>query len=123
MKIRFIIVLLIFLAGCSSEWPESKSSSSNSTRSDFDESKRRGDRISSALAAYRAVNSFYPDNLILLVPKYIPKIEPPTAGNRKWVYQTFENRQRYNLGFKGDSSKEPECWFDSKDNHWSCDTK
>ena len=112
----FIFVMLVFIIGCS-DIPTTRDDSS------VNESKKRGDRITSALAAYRADNSVYPENLELLVPKYIPKIDPPASGNKSWIYKTYENGQMYNLGFKGNTPTEPECRFNSKENYWECDKK
>ncbi|MEN6386065.1 MAG: hypothetical protein ABFD79_12830 [Phycisphaerales bacterium] len=108
----FIFVMLLFIVGCENI-PTPKGSSTSS--SNVEESKKRGNRITSALAAYRADHLAFPANLSLLVPKYIPKIEPPLSGG-KWTYQTFEKGQRYNLNFG-------KCLFDSQQNYWNCDGK
>jgi len=122
MKNRiFIFVLLVFITGCSDIPTPGKGSSEE--ESNADKSKKTGDRITSALAAYRADHLAYPDNLELLVPKYIPKINPPLSGNQNWLYKTYEAGQRYKLGFKGDTATEPECWFDSEEFHWVCDKR
>jgi hypothetical protein len=113
MKDKLIIIaLLLFIAGCENIPGQGGGSQNGSS---VDDSKKRGDRITSALAAYRADKLAFPENLGLLVPDYIPKIEPPLTGG-KWTYQTFEKGQRYNLSFG-------QCLFDSEVNHWDCDRK
>jgi hypothetical protein len=117
----FIFVMLVFITGCSDiPTPKKGANSDNSSpaKSNVDESKITGNRITSALATYRADHLEFPARLDLLVPKYIPKIDPPVAGSRTWIYNTEEDAQRYKLSFKTSSS---ECCFDSKDNHWICD--
>lgn len=119
-----ILILLLSLVGCSDIPTPTKSSSQQNAaagKSKVDESKQIGNRITSALATYRADHLEFPENLNLLVPKYIPKIDPPTAGNRVWNYKTEEDSQRYKLSFKTSLSGSSECCFDSKDNHWICD--
>jgi len=120
----FTLIMFVFLAGCSDIPTPGKSSSRDKAipkKSNIDESKQIGNRITSALATYRADHLEFPANLNLLVPKYIPKIDPPTAGNRIWNYKTEEDSQRYKLSFKTSISGSSECCFDSKDNHWICD--
>jgi len=118
----FIFVLLVFISGCSDIPTPKKNSGSDSSRSaparsKADESKMIGDRITSALATYRADHLEFPARLDLLVPKYIP----PVAGSKTWIYKTEEDGQRYKLSFKTSASGTNECCFDSKDNHWICD--
>ncbi|MCE5340603.1 MAG: hypothetical protein LLF92_05685 [Planctomycetaceae bacterium] len=122
MKSRiFIFVMCIFISGCG-DFPNpgkgSNSDESTPARSNVDESKITGNRITSALATYRADHLEFPARLDLLVPKYIPKIDPPLSGNKSWIYKTYEDNQRYKLSFKTSTSGTSECYFDSKDNHW-----
>lgn len=123
MKI-FIFVVCIFITGCSDiPVPKKGTNADNSSpaKSNIDESKKIGNRITSALAAYRADHLAFPGNLSLLVPKYIPEIDPPLSGNKSWIYKTYEDSQRYKLSFKTSTLGTSECYFDSKDNHWICD--
>ncbi len=125
----FIFVLFVFISGCSDIPTPGKGSNANKTsadksvpaKSNVDKSKMTGDRITSALAAYRADHLAFPANLALLAPKYIPKIDPPMSGSKTWIYKTSEDSQRYKLSFKTSTSGTSEYYFDSKDNHWICD--
>jgi hypothetical protein len=118
----FICALLLFIAGCENI-PGQGGSSSSQSGSNVEDSKKQGDRITSALAAYRADKLAFPANLELLVPNYIPKIEPPLSGNGRWLYKTLEKGQRYILSFKGFGSESSEWSFDSQDNYWVCNRK
>jgi hypothetical protein len=109
----FSLAILVILSGCSNRWSDSK----------VEESKRRGDNINAALEVYKNENSAFPTKLDSLVPKYIKKIEPPLAGNGKWMYEVYDEGQQYDLGFGGDSDKEPVCWYSHSIKSWVCDTK
>lgn len=45
-----------------------------------------GNQIINALEVYRTENGGYPDSLKLLVPKYLPDIQPPVWGQDGWQY-------------------------------------
>lgn len=51
-------------------------------------SKACGDKVIEALNAYKKDQRRYPDNLEQLVPKYLPMVPEPTAGTRRWRYET-----------------------------------
>ncbi|MEN8150813.1 MAG: hypothetical protein ABFS86_13400 [Planctomycetota bacterium] len=58
-----------------------------SEQADLDETRRRGDRIVSALESYRTTEGEYPTTLEELTPDYLPEIPTPTWGLRTWVYE------------------------------------
>jgi hypothetical protein len=55
----------------------------------LEESKQRGAAIVQALERYRVEAANYPEALDALVPRYLPAIEPPTWGLRRWRYRRY----------------------------------
>jgi hypothetical protein len=87
------------------------------------QSQRRGDKIIAALEAYKADHTTYPKALDELVPQYLSKIEPPTAGSEVWFYETYEGGSVFKLLFKGPTKYHPSCWYLSSSPDWWLDTK
>jgi hypothetical protein len=98
---RQIIFVLFIVIGCTTYGCDDQTW----TNEQVDKSKKIGDGIVSALNTYQAKEGRYPNSLDALVPKYIPAIDQPIAGKRKWEYQVSPDGSFYNL------------WFESKDVH------
>ena len=113
--VTILFATCVFFASCSDDWSMAR----------YEESKRRGNRIIEALDQYMEDHSLYPDDLAILVPEYLDTIEPPVAGNKKWVYWINESKKIFNLGFEDDLESKPECWYSSdiNDPGWMCDSK
>jgi hypothetical protein len=58
----------------------------------LEDTKQRGSFLVSAIEQYRRDNGVYPDSLGALVPRYAPRIEPPTWGLGEWTYRKYEQR-------------------------------
>jgi hypothetical protein len=82
------------------------------------ETQLRGNRIVAALDAYARDNLGYPSDLDLLVPKYLPGIPPPLAGDRQWKYTTNANASGFDLVFEGPSDNHPSFIYSSTTNSW-----
>jgi hypothetical protein len=50
------------------------------------ESRQRGDRIVTALLAFKDKNDHFPGDLTQLVPDYLAVIEQPVVGECRWQY-------------------------------------
>ncbi len=61
-------------------------------------SRAIGDNIVSAIEQYRVDTGLYPVSLDQLMPKYLPKIEPPVAGRCVWQYKQ-DTRLGFTLGY------------------------
>ncbi|MGD8452101.1 MAG: hypothetical protein PVJ57_09810 [Phycisphaerae bacterium] len=87
----------------------------------IEESKRIGDRILEACAAYHEDHGRYPASLDKLVPEYLDRIEPPVAGSKTWRYGG--NDEACTLTFGQGEHCYP-CCFRSwpKDSQWHMDT-
>jgi hypothetical protein len=110
MLSRYLVVVAVLgplcfsVAGCGGDWsPEAVA-----------ESKRRGDVIVGALLAYHGDKGAYPAQLNGLVPQYLPSIDSPLAGDRKWKYGVYSNGQVFNLSFEGSGSLDPWCMYNSE---------
>jgi len=104
--------LLICLVGCGPSW----------SQSDIEESQRRGDAIIAALRAYRAKHGTYPQALQALVPGYLSQLEPPTVGERKWVYVVDRDGQGCGLEFRrGPDVHDPRYMRAAGKNAWDYD--
>lgn len=62
-------------------------------------SKRIGDEILRAIAAFYEDHGRCPRELEELVPDYIERIEPPPAGLGRWVYKVRDGGNGCNLAF------------------------
>jgi hypothetical protein len=65
------------------------------------ESQRRGDVIVAAIQAYRQRDGRYPHSLEAMVPHFLERVEPPTAGKRMWIYE--QDGRGYSLSFESES--------------------
>ncbi len=113
-KFRIIAALLLVavILGCS-----------NWTKENIAESQRRGDVIVAAIEKFHADNKQYPPTLDQLLPKYLSKIDPPIAGNGKWIY-TDNGGGGYFLGFGGDNRDgDPLSYRANTLNGWVIDTR
>ena len=86
MRIVCSIVLGLLLAGCSDE-------RQTTSGEDF----RRGDAIIAALEKYRKTRGTYPDTLDALVPNYLPAVQEPDYGERRWDYVPHNEKGTYGL--------------------------
>jgi hypothetical protein len=82
------------------------------------ETQLRGDRIALALDAYQRDHLGYPYDLDLLVPKYLPQIQPPAAGEGVWKYKVYGEGARYDLTFEGPSEKHPSFTYSPTTRAW-----
>jgi hypothetical protein len=73
------------------------------------ESQRRGDELVDALVRYRKTNGGYPTTLDILVPQYLPKIRPPTAGKGRWEYSGGEGT--FDLSFATARQGGVRCYY------------
>ena len=55
----------------------------------LEQSKQRGAEIVQALERHRTEQGDYPSTLEALVPRFVPSIEPPTWGLRRWRYRRY----------------------------------
>lgn len=78
----------------------------------IEQSKRIGDRILAACAAYHSEHGQFPPTLESLVPRYIDRIDPPIAGSETWEYS--QSRGRCFLSFGQGKHLYP-CYFRSSD--------
>jgi hypothetical protein len=115
LALTLSLVACQLLSGCDGRW----------TDTNIVESEGRGDRIAAALEAYRQDHGEYAPTLDALVPKYLPVLEPPTAGNGVWRYSRFRfpGGQGYDLSFGGSSREDPEAGRTHLPDGWSIDTK
>jgi type II secretory pathway pseudopilin PulG len=75
--------------------------------------------IVNALREYKLANGHYPSELNELVPKYLPRIEPPTWGNPDWDYRRVDSvdaDDTFSLLFK--TSNTNEHGYDSENDEW-----
>ena len=86
MRIVCSIVIGLLLTECSDE-------RQTASGGDF----QRGDAIIVALEKYRTDHGTYPDTLDALVPKYLPAVQEPDYGERRWVYITYNEKGAYGL--------------------------
>lgn len=91
----------------------------------LEESKRRGADIVGALAAYRTDHGTYPQQLAMLVPRYIPGVQPPTWGTRKWHYRTYgpgtvarDDEVYFQLSVPANESGYPVLYYDFRTGRW-----
>ena len=89
----------------------------------INESIATGTTLAAALEKYRADNGSYPPTLDQLVPKYVPEIRPPRAGNQRWVYEVFQAGSDYTLAFEDDSEYKPTAWYKPGRTKWNVDHK
>lgn len=108
-----VLGLAAFLAVRGSRWDDRR------VRETYD----RASRIIEALDAYNTATGRYPADLAKLVPKWLPEIKLPTAGNRQWAYWVSDDGRVFNLKFEGDSWHEPTHIYSSDDRTWLVDTK
>lgn len=88
------------------------------------ESQKRGDQIVLALKAYKQDSGLFPESLDKLKPKYVDAIQPPTAGNRRWIYDRMDGGGNFQLSFEtrwGDDG--PICSYGSSSSVWYIDTR
>jgi hypothetical protein len=81
------------------------------------DSERRGQQIVDALYAYRHATGRFPDTLDQLVPDYFEKIEPPTAGTRRWRFERPRSN-RFVLAFDLNQHHYPTVFYDSDRGKW-----
>jgi hypothetical protein len=86
------------------------------------ETKQRGDVIRKALQQYHDGQGVYPNDLQVLIPKYLPKLLPPTVGNGTWTYETFAKGQAYRMSAGIRGKWEPLLQADQNPG-WTYDTK
>lgn len=91
----------------------------------LEESKRRGAEIVGALASYRADQGTYPHQLPMLVPEYIPDVQPPTWGTREWHYRTYasdpvnsDDEVYFQLSVPANESGYPVLYYDVGTGRW-----
>jgi hypothetical protein len=102
------LLLLFLLGGCSDpKWTEQK----------LAESKQRGDAIVDALFAYKEKHGQFPTQLTPLVPEFLPKVEPPTAGTGSWEY--YSGGSNFTLYFaKSKKASDAEWTYSSETRRW-----
>jgi hypothetical protein len=95
------------------------------SKQQIDESKRRGNDIIAALEAYKKEQSAYPERLDMLVPKYLPKIEPPVVGGPVWHYETWDHYAQFDIWFGNIDVRvsEPVYKYSSESRIWSYNSK
>ncbi len=81
------------------------------------ESELIGSRIVRALEQHRVRKGTYPSSLDELVPTYLPVIEPPVAGDRRWGYQSRSSGYGFSLWFSVKNGLESYV-FRSDTNAW-----
>lgn len=87
-------------------------------------SQEIGNNIAISLENYFEDNARYPDSLSSLVPKYLPAIIQPVAGDGRWVYFVFKGDDKYLLAFgKSVSSDDPlymypACQYNAQEKRW-----
>ena len=86
-------------------------------------SQARGDEIIAAVGRYQADHGVYPQTLDALVPRYLQRILPPDAGDRKWRYEAVDDGRQFNISFAGPNYDDPVCWYDSSRPHWDLDKR
>src|SRR5262245_51261638 len=107
--VRSCLIVGLAFAGCSDpSWSIKKTN----------ESKARGARIVAALNNYYSDHGKFPQNLQELVPKYLARLEPPTAGNCQWVYITPPDLSVFSLCFEDNSASKPTYWI-KKEGVWT----
>ena len=87
------------------------------------ESQRRGNAIVAAIDAYKKDHGAYPTDLGELVPEYLSKIDPPTAGSQVWGYGVYKNGAVFCLWFEGPTKYHPFSGYSSSSRNWMLDTK
>jgi hypothetical protein len=88
MRFRVVsaLLLLVCLAGCD-KWSDAR----------VVETKRRGDVICHAVAAFHTRAGRFPVQLSDLQQDYLREIPLPTAGGKSWEYIVIDNGTSYNL--------------------------
>jgi hypothetical protein len=71
-----------------------------------------GTTVISGLEQYRRDHGAPPEKLDDLVPNYLSKIQPPTAGTMQWKYYINPNRRDYRLSCQTPASY-PSINYDS----------
>lgn len=86
----------------------------------LEESKRRGAVIVDALAEYRADHGTYPAHLVMLAPRYVTAVEPPTWGLRAWRYRTYTPGEEpyFQLSVAANESGYPALYYDVRTGRW-----
>jgi hypothetical protein len=79
-------------------------------------SKTRGNALIAAIDAYKRDHNRYPDTLDDLVPRYVSKIEQPTAGGERWDYYSEYSGSTFTLAFEDDRASVPR-WYYRPDLH------
>jgi hypothetical protein len=91
----------------------------------IEESKRRGETIMRAIAAYKKDNGHLPAKLDELSPGYIKTMPQPTAGGRVWRYRVTDNGESFLLAFGMPEEAPyyfyPKCTLDPNDGTWYLD--
>jgi hypothetical protein len=75
------------------------------------------------LEGYRKDQGRYPLSLNALVPKYLPEVQPPEAGQRVWHYVS-DGELHFNLAVRSInvSSGGPAMWWQPGYKRWAHDT-
>jgi hypothetical protein len=85
-RVVLSLLLLVSFTGCD-KWSDARVA----------ETKRRGDIICHAIAAFQGRSGRLPAQLKDLQPDYLSDIPQPTAGSERWEYLVIDNGTNYNL--------------------------
>ena len=108
-RIRGCIVLAIVGAGLlCGLWCGSRSTW---TPQRIERSKQIGDEILQAIAAFHEDRGRCPRKLEELVPDYIVRIEPPAAGQGRWIYESYDGGRSCSLALGVGQDCYPCCFF------------
>jgi hypothetical protein len=106
--LSLLLLVLFLVGGCSDpKWTEQK----------IVETKQRGDTIATALFAYKEKHGQFPTDLAPLVPDFLPKVEPPTAGTGSWDYGSGGKNFELFFARSNDPADAEWCYF-SKTRKW-----
>jgi hypothetical protein len=124
LLVAAMLLALIAVAGCTI-YLCSDSIFWGWTPGNIAKSKSIGDSLIAKIELFADENKRLPKQLSDLVPKYLKRIPPPTAGEGRWDYRTWEDGRTFSLKFSMPKDKTwhgyPKCFYESGYGFWYLD--